>query len=134
MPNSLAILPQRVDLFLRDRIDDRQAAIGGRHIVIERGHGPLGPAHLAAGQPQPFERLGAGHFVDQLEIDVQDGLFPRLGMDDVVVPDFLEHRAGRKLDAVIVGNGRYTWFGRVNSGKDTLYHAEVHPPGGEKAA
>ena len=51
-------------------------AIGGGHVVVGGGHGPLWPAHLAAGQPQPLERLGTGHLVDQLQIDVQDRLFP----------------------------------------------------------
>ena len=65
--------------------------------MVDRGHGPLGPAHLAARQPQPLERLGAGDFVDQLQIDVEDRLLPRLGVDDVVVPDLLEHRPGGEL-------------------------------------
>ena len=87
-----AVLPQRVDLLLGDRVEDRQRAVGGGHVVIGRGHGPLGPADLAAGQPQPLERLGAGHFVDQLQVDVEDRLLARFGVDDVVVPDLLEHR------------------------------------------
>ena len=95
MPNSRQFSRKRVDLLLRDRVENRQAAIGGGHVVVGGGHGPLGPADLAAGQPQPLERLGTGYLVDQLQIDVEDRLFPRLGVDDVVVPDFLEHRAGR---------------------------------------
>ena len=73
-----AVRPQGVDLLLGDRIGDRQAAIGRRHVVVGRGHGQLGPADLAAGQPQALERLGAGHFVDQVQIDVQDRLLARL--------------------------------------------------------
>ena len=57
---------------------------------------PLGPANLAAGQPQALERLGARHLVHQVKVDVEERLFPRLGVNDVVVPDFLEHRAGNR--------------------------------------
>ena len=92
-----AVLPQGVDLLLRNRIGDRQAAVGGGHVVVGRGHGPLGPADLAAGQPQPFEGLGAGHFVDQVQVDVQNRLLAGLGVDDVIVPDFGEHRSRLRL-------------------------------------
>ena len=97
MPNSRQFCRSVSICCLRDRIDDRQAAVGRGHVVIDGGHGPLGPANLAAGKPQPLERLRAGHFVDQLEIDVENRLFPRLGVDDVVVPDLLEHRAGSRI-------------------------------------
>ena len=94
MPNSPAIAPQRVDLLLGDRIGDGQPAVGGGHVMIDGGHGPLGPPHLAAGQPQPLEGLRAGNLVDQLQVDVEDRLLALFGMDDVVVPDLLEHRPG----------------------------------------
>jgi hypothetical protein len=89
-----AILPNRLDLLLGDRIDDRQAAIGRRHVVVDDRLSAVGSADFAPGQPQALKRLGASHFVDQLEIDIEDGLFPRLGQNDMIVPDFLEHRAG----------------------------------------
>ena len=99
----LAILPNRLDLLVRNRIEDRQTAIGRRHIVVDDRIGAIGPAHFSPGQPQALERLGAGHFVDQLEIDIKDGLFPRFLKNDVIVPDFLEHRAG--LIRLIHGRG-----------------------------
>ena len=107
-----AVLPQGVDLLLGDRVGDRQAAVGGGHVVVDRGHGPLGPPDLAAGQPQPLEGLGAGHFVDQVQVDVQDRLLAFFGMDDVVVPDLLEHRPGVGshigADVLIAGRKRRT--------------------------
>ena len=59
-PNAelLAVLTQRVDLFLGDRIDDRQRPVGGGYVVVGSGHGPLRPSHLAPGQTQTLERLG----------------------------------------------------------------------------
>ena len=95
MPNCRQFVPQRVDLLLRDRIGDRQPAIGRRHVVVGRGHGQLGPADFAAGQPQALERLGAGHFVHQVQVDVQDRLLAGLGVHDVGVPDLVEHRPRR---------------------------------------
>jgi hypothetical protein len=32
--------------------------------------------------------------VNELQIDIEDGLLAGLGVDDVGVPDFLEHGAG----------------------------------------
>ena len=69
----------------------------------------LGPAHLAAGQAQPFERLRAGHFVHEVQVDVENRLPAGLGVDDVVVPDFLEHRAGCGHQL-----SRFTDFGSSN--------------------
>ena len=86
-----AVGAERVDLLLGHRIEDRQAAVGGGHVMVGGGHGPLGTPHLAAGEPQPFKRLRAGHFVNQLQVDVQQRLLPRLGMDDVGVPNLLEN-------------------------------------------
>ncbi len=61
--------------------------------MIQRRHGQFRPSHLTAGQTQAFERLGAGDFVNQVQIDVQERLLPRLGMHHVCIPDFFEHRA-----------------------------------------
>ncbi len=94
MPNSRQLLRKRVDLLLRDRVDDRQAAVGRRHVVVDGRERPLRPANLAAGQPQALERLGAGDFVHQVQVDVQDRLPAGLVVDDVLVPDFFEQRAG----------------------------------------
>ena len=116
-----AVLPQGVDLLLGDRIGDRQAAVGGRHVVVGGGHGPLRPPHLAAGKPQPLEGLGAGHLVDQVQIDVQDRLLALLGMDDVIVPDFLEHRPGGRL----CGHAMSRW-GRI-SGQNSFIVSDAGP-------
>ncbi len=61
--------------------------------MVGRGHGELGAANLATGQTQALEGLGAGDFVNQLQIDVEDRLLSGLGRDDMLVPDFGEHRS-----------------------------------------
>ena len=86
-----AVFAQRIDLLPRDRVGDRLIAIGGRDVVVGCGHRPLGPADLAAGQSQPFKGLRAGDLVDQLQVDVENRLFAGFRVDDVVVPDLLEH-------------------------------------------
>ena len=50
----------------------------------------VGPAHLAAGQPQALERLRAGHLVDEVPVDVEEAGAVRRSLDDVAVPDLLE--------------------------------------------
>ena len=90
----LAVLPQGIDLLLGDLVGDRQRAAGGRHVVVDRGHGPLGPPHLPSGEPQRFEGLGAGHLVDELQVDIQDRLLALFAMHDMAVPYLLEHCSG----------------------------------------
>ena len=43
--------------------------------------------------PQAFKGLGAGHFVDQVAVDVQDGGAVIFRVDDVFVPNFVVKRA-----------------------------------------
>jgi hypothetical protein len=47
------------------------AARGRGHVVVGHGDGLFGRADLAAGHAQPLEGLRAGHFVDQVAVDVQ---------------------------------------------------------------
>jgi hypothetical protein len=43
----------------------------GRDVVVLGRHGEVGPAHGAAGQPQPVERLRAGDLVHEVQVDVE---------------------------------------------------------------
>ena len=90
----VAVVAERVDLLLRDRVENRQAAVGRRHIVVDGGERALRPADLAAGEAQAFERLRAGDFVHEVQVDVQNRLPARLVVNDVLVPDFFKQRAG----------------------------------------
>src|SRR3546814_6192869 len=65
-----AVAVQCVELRARDRILDAGGAVDGRHIVIRhrqiRGQAP----RLAAIETQAVERLRAGHFMDQMSVDI----------------------------------------------------------------
>ena len=88
-PELGAVGGQHLHLAGRDGILDRPVERGGRHVVVHGRHGQVGPAHAAAGQPQPVEGLGRGHLVDQVEVDVQQvGLAVGLA-DHVALPHLL---------------------------------------------
>ena len=48
----------------------RSRGIGG-DVVVGGRERAVGPAHLAAREPQPLERLRGGHLVDEVEVDVE---------------------------------------------------------------
>ena len=77
------------------------AAVGGRHVVVGVATVRSGRRTLRPGQPQALERLGAGHFVDQVQVDVEDRLFAGFRMDDMVVQIFEEVR-GRGLEFMML--------------------------------
>ena len=91
---------QLVHLGLGLRVAEGPAAVGaarerGRR-VVHGGQRPVQPAHRQAALAQQREGLRAGHLVDQVEVDVEDGRrVGGLGPDQVGVPDLLEERAGR---------------------------------------
>ena len=49
--------------------------------------------HLAAGEAQALERLRAGHFVDEVAVDIEEGGAVRLHVDDMVIPNLVVERA-----------------------------------------
>jgi hypothetical protein len=48
--------------------------------------------HLAAGIPEAFEGLRAGHFMDEMAIDVDKAGAVILTVDQMVFPDLIEQR------------------------------------------
>ena len=85
---------QRGELPGRDRVRDRQAPVAGGDVVIHRGQREVGAADAPPRQPEPFEGLGRGDLVDQVEIHVQQRRPASSSwLDDVGVPDLLEQRA-----------------------------------------
>jgi hypothetical protein len=70
-PELRTVLAKRLDLGPGHGIRDRQLDALRGHVVILGGDGEIRPAHRARGHPQPVERLRAGHFVHQMQIDVQ---------------------------------------------------------------
>jgi hypothetical protein len=80
---------QGLDLLARLRIGDALGAIGGGHIVIGHRQSEVGAAHFAPGSTQALERLGAGHFMDEMAVDIEDGRFARLFLHQMRVPDLV---------------------------------------------
>ena len=87
------VLGELLDLQPALRIGDALAAVGRLDVVVDDGERLLRRAHLAAGQAQAFERLRARHFVDEVAVDVDERRPVGAGLDDVVVPDLVVHRA-----------------------------------------
>ncbi len=67
-------------------------AVGRRHIVIDDGERLLRRAHLAAGEAQPFERLRARHFVNEMTIDIEKTGAVFLTIDHMIFEDFIVER------------------------------------------
>ena len=92
-----AVVAERVDLLLRDRIGDRKPPVGRGDVVVGCGEGGIRPPHAAAGQSQPLEGLRARHFMDEVPVDVEQRQFAGRGADDVGVPDLVVQRLGHGL-------------------------------------
>ncbi len=108
-----AIGAERVDLLLRDRIQNRQAAIGGRNVVVDGRERPLRPANFAAREAQSLKRLRARHFMHQVQIDIENRLPARLFEHDMIVPDILKQRARLHQDLPNQWNTESTPTGRA---------------------
>ena len=67
----LAVARERRDLRRRDRVLERPVEAGGRHVVVHRRDGEVGPAHAAAREAQPVERLRRRDLVHEVQIDVE---------------------------------------------------------------
>ena len=92
-PEQLGVLGEIGDLLLALGIGVLLPAIGGRHVVIDHAQRLVRRVHLAAGEPQAFERLRARHFVHEMPVDIDEAGAVRLFVDEVVVPDFIVERA-----------------------------------------
>ena len=68
----------------------------GRRVVVLGRQRQVGPAHRAAGQPQPVKRLRAGDLVHQVQVDVEQVRLAVGGAHDVRVPDLLGERASAR--------------------------------------
>jgi len=70
-----AVFAQCFNLRVGDLVGDDEAVVdgGGGDVVVDRRDVALGMAERAIGEAQAFEGLRAGDFVDELEVDVEDG-------------------------------------------------------------
>src|SRR5207302_9495032 len=90
-----AVPLQGLDLQPADWIGDRLRAGSRRHVVVERGKRQVPPPHLPPVQPQALEGLGRGHFVHEVEIDIEQVGLARVAAHDVGVPDLVDQRPRR---------------------------------------
>ncbi len=106
------VLGQRLDLdaafLVLDAVDP---VFRGRHIVVHHGEGLFRGAHLAAGHAKAFKGLGAGHFMDQMAVDIKERGTVLIDGNHVVIPDLviqglfccLGHLRHSHLENTIVG-------------------------------
>src|SRR5690606_13908942 len=64
----------------------------GRHVVVGRREGEVGPADRSARHTKAVEGLRRGHLVDEMQVDVEQVGLPLAGPYDVLVPDLLDDR------------------------------------------
>ena len=81
-----AVALERLDLDAGELVADlgRHGCAVGGDVVVDRGQRAVGPADLAAGQPEAVEGLRAGHLVDQVQVDVDQAGRHLVGLPDLV--------------------------------------------------
>jgi hypothetical protein len=60
--------------------------------VVHCGQGEFRTSNFALVHTQSIERLGAGDFVDQMQVDINDRRLARFFPDNVIVPNFFDDR------------------------------------------
>ena len=93
-PKLFAVRGQRLHLLRRDGVRDGQGLIGRGDVVVHRGERLVRPPHLTACETEPLESLGRSHFVDEVEVNIENRRLARAGADDVAIPDLVDHRLG----------------------------------------
>ena len=94
IPNS-SQLRSSVSTWTRDSSSRIRAATGVPsvgHVVVGGRERAIRPAHLAAGEPQPVERLRARDLVHEVQVDVQQARGDLVGLPDLV-EQALGHRS-----------------------------------------
>ena len=93
-PGARHIALQRLELQPRLGIGDMGEAEGltlGRHIVVGDRQGAIRPTHPTMRRAQAGEGLRRRHLMDEVQVDIEDGLAVGVFGNDVGVPDlFIE--------------------------------------------
>ena len=97
MPNSAQFAASTSICLARDRVRHRLVDVLGRHVVVHRGDGEIGPADGASGQAEPVEGLGRRDLVDQVQVDVEEVGLALAVPHDVALPHLLGERSGHGL-------------------------------------
>jgi hypothetical protein len=130
-PEFGAVGLELVDLGRRHLIEERQAAVGRRDRMVSGSDGLARSADADPSGTQPGERLRAGDFVDQMEVDGEDGGSARILGHDVVGPDLVDDGAGG-LSAHLpsVPEGPDEGAGRGRSGPKAASQCQRRPATG----
>ncbi len=92
-----AVAAKRLDLQARHGVRDRLVDVDGRDVVVLGGDRQVGPAQLAVRKAQAVERLGAGDFVEQMEVDVEQVRLRATAVaHNVCLPHLLRERAAHR--------------------------------------
>jgi hypothetical protein len=59
--------------------------------------GEIGAAYFAPRHAKALESLGAGYFMNQMPVDIENCAFPRRGSYQMGVPDFVVKRLGHGM-------------------------------------
>jgi len=86
---ALGIPGERLHLKARLGIRDPLRAIRGGNIMIGNRCCQFGPAHLAPGKHETFERLRTRHLVNEMTIDIQHRRSISVLMNEMTVPDLV---------------------------------------------
>jgi hypothetical protein len=90
------VLGQRFNLDAAFLVLDAVHAVRrSRHVVVDHGQRLFRVAHLAAGHAQAFEGLRAGHFVDQVAVDIEQAGAVVLPVDHMVIENLVVEGARR---------------------------------------
>ena len=93
------VVLQRVDLQPAFRLGDALAAVLGRHVMVGDGDGRIDPAHLAAGEAETFESLGAGDLMHEMAVDIKDAGAVLHALHHMRIPDLVEQSSCHRFCA-----------------------------------
>ncbi len=98
------VVAQRLDLLGADLVFDRLIGVLRRDIVVFGGDGEVGAPNRTVGQAKAIERLGGGHLVHEVEVDVEEIGFARTAFGDhMSVPELVGQGAGFSHACSILG-------------------------------
>ena len=88
--------PQSFNLYPTSRLSDGLIDVDRGCVVILGGDCQIRPTDAATSDAEPIKRLGAGHFVHQVKIDINQIGFTILTLrDKVICPDFFRQSTRR---------------------------------------
>src|SRR5579875_1268553 len=88
----LAVPLQSLHLGAGDGVGHREVAIGCRHVMVHCRHREIGAAHLTSGQSQAFEGLWRGHFMYEMQVNIEQRRLALCLSYHMSLPDFFKHR------------------------------------------